>query len=288
MSESSPLTILFEDYHCIVVAKPAPLLTQAPPGIPSLEGMVRAHIKERYSKPGNVYLGIPHRLDRPVSGVVVFARNSKSARRLAEQFQSHRVQKTYWAILEGHVEADSGTWQDYLLKIAEESRAEVVPEGTAGAKLATLEFRVLERLANGCTLMELRPQTGRMHQLRLQSASRGHPVLGDAQYGSTRPFGPPAELPRDRIIALHARSLDFFHPTSLRQTEPLRAVAPLSAFWKDSGISETWLADSGTIAMNEDGLAGVPNDEGTSPLESSDSSRQDHHQETTNDHDESP
>src|SRR5215471_14653793 len=96
------LTILFEDNHCLAVAKPAPLLTQGvPPGIPTLEAMVKAYLKERYHKAGNVYLGIPHRLDRPVSGVVVFARNTKAARRLAEQFQKHQVRKVYWAVVDG-------------------------------------------------------------------------------------------------------------------------------------------------------------------------------------------
>src|SRR5260370_158478 len=104
------LTILFEDSHCLAVAKPASLLTQGvPPGIPTLESMVKAYLKERYHKAGNVSLGIPHRLDRPVSGVIVFARNSKAARRLAEQFQNRQVTKTYWAALEGDVQPAAGT-----------------------------------------------------------------------------------------------------------------------------------------------------------------------------------
>src|SRR5262245_65763248 len=99
------MQILYEDNHCLAVAKPAPLLTQGvPPGIPTLEAMVKTYLKERFHKPGNVYLGIPHRLDRPVSGVVLFARNSKAARRLAEQFYERRVRKVYWALLEGEVQ----------------------------------------------------------------------------------------------------------------------------------------------------------------------------------------
>src|SRR5262245_4790783 len=98
---ADPLVVLFEDNHCLAVAKPAPLLTQGvPPGVPTLEAMAKAYLKERYGKPGNVYLGIPHRLDRPVSGVVLFARNTKAARRLAEQFQGRQVRKVYWAALE--------------------------------------------------------------------------------------------------------------------------------------------------------------------------------------------
>src|ERR1700745_1652874 len=105
------LVILYEDNHCLAVAKPAPLLTQGvPPGIPTLEAMVKAYVKERYHKLGNVYLGIPHRLDRPVSGVVVFARNTKAARRLAEQFQQHTVEKAYWALVEGAGTGDAGVW----------------------------------------------------------------------------------------------------------------------------------------------------------------------------------
>src|SRR5215472_13953985 len=99
------LVILFEDNHCLAVAKPAPLLTQGvPPGIPTLEAMAKAYLKERYHKEGNVYLGIPHRLDRPVSGVVLFARSSKAARRLAEQFHQRQIRKVYWALVEGDVQ----------------------------------------------------------------------------------------------------------------------------------------------------------------------------------------
>src|SRR6516164_3582152 len=106
---AEPLTILFEDNHCLAVAKPAPLLTQGvPPGIPTLEALVKDYIKERYHKPGNVYLGIPHRLDRPVSGVVLFARNSKAAGRLAEQFQARQVTKIYWGAVEGAIEPGAG------------------------------------------------------------------------------------------------------------------------------------------------------------------------------------
>src|SRR6186997_1054464 len=102
---SEPLVVLYEDNHCLAVAKPAPLLTQGvPPGIPTLEAMAKAYLKERYHKAGNVYLGIPHRLDRPVSGVVVFARNTKAAGRLAEQFRDRTVTKIYWAAVEGNVE----------------------------------------------------------------------------------------------------------------------------------------------------------------------------------------
>jgi 23S rRNA pseudouridine1911/1915/1917 synthase len=225
---SPPLTILFEDNHCLAVAKPAPLLTQGvPAGIPTLEAMVKAYLKERYHKPGNVYLGIPHRLDRPVSGVVLFARNTKAARRLAEQFQEHQVVKIYWAAVEGEVQPEEGRWEDWLLKQTEEARTERVAPETPGARHAILGYRRLA-VAFGCSWVEIRPETGRMHQIRVQAAGRGWPVLGDAWYGARQPFGPPAPTPRDRAIALHARSLTFLHPI---RYEPLTVVAPLPEFW---------------------------------------------------------
>ena len=227
------LDILFEDNHCIAVAKPAGLLTQGvPAGIPTLEAMVKAYLKEKYQKPGNVYLGVPHRLDRPVSGVVLFARNSKAAQRLAEQFRDRQVTKIYWGIVEGSPEPSEGVWEDWLRKIADEARAEKAEPNAEGAKLAVMRYRALRRCALD-TLVEFEPQTGRMHQIRLQAASRGHPLLGDALYGSTRTFGPAAELPRDRIIALHARSLTFLHPLSYK---PMTLTAPLPAAWIDFGI----------------------------------------------------
>jgi 23S rRNA pseudouridine1911/1915/1917 synthase len=225
---TEPLVVLYEDNHCLAVAKPAPLLTQGvPPGIPTLEAMAKAYLKERYAKPGNVYLGIPHRLDRPVSGVVLFARSTKAARRLAEQFQKHQVRKVYWAAVEGDVQPAEGRWEDWLRKLPEEARTERVAAATPGARHAVLRYR---RLRGGpdWTLLEIEPETGRMHQIRVQAAGRGWPILGDVLYGARRPFGPPAELPRDRVIALHARSLTFLHPI---RYEPITVTAPLPATW---------------------------------------------------------
>jgi 23S rRNA pseudouridine1911/1915/1917 synthase len=224
------MQILLEDYHLLAVNKPAPLLTQAPPGVPSLEAMVKDYIKQKYAKPAGVYLGVPHRLDRPVSGAIVFGRNTKAARRLAEQFQKHEVEKVYWAIVGGEVRPDDGVWEDWLLKHAEEARTEKVAPGTPGAKPAALAYRVLRRTP-AATLLELRPRTGRSHQIRVQAATRGHPVLGDMLYGSTQPFGPSAVEPRDRVIALHAHSLGFRHPTT---KEPVTLTAPAPLWWDDS------------------------------------------------------
>lgn len=220
--------VLFEDNHCLAIAKPAPLLTQGvPAGLPTLEAWAKDYIRFKYAKLGNVYLGVPHRLDRPVSGVVLFARNSKAARRLAEQFQQHKVEKVYWAILDGAIEPIAGVWLDYLRKVADEARSEVVSAEAPDAKLAELNYRVVRAIDAG-SLVEFQPKTGRMHQLRVQSAARGCPIRGDELYGSTTPFGPATDLKRDRIIALHARRLTFLHPISY---EPVTVTAPLPEYW---------------------------------------------------------
>jgi 23S rRNA pseudouridine1911/1915/1917 synthase len=229
----SPL-VLFEDNQCLAVSKPAPLLTQGvAAGLPTLEASAKAYVKDRYGKPGNVYLGVPHRLDRPVSGVVLFARNSKAAARLAEQFQKHQVIKVYWALVEGEVTPTEGVWEDWLRKFPDEARSEKVSADAEGAKHAILDYRVL-RAGTDASLLELRPRTGRMHQLRVQAAARGHPIRGDELYGARSPFGPLAELPRDRVIALHARGLTFLHPISY---EPMTVVAPLSEYWDRATIA---------------------------------------------------
>src|SRR4051812_7473142 len=127
------LVTLFEDNHCLAVAKPAPLLTQGvPTGLPTLDAQVKDYLKAKYNKPGNVSLGVPHRLDRPVSGVVLFARNSKAAARLAEQFQKHQVTKVYWAAVEGDPPELDGVWDDWLRKLPDEARSERVAAGEPG------------------------------------------------------------------------------------------------------------------------------------------------------------
>lgn len=220
--------VLFEDNHCFVVAKPAPLLMQGVPyGPPTLEAWARDYLRTTYAKTGNVYLGVPHRIDRPVSGVVLFARSSKAAARFAEQFRHHQVEKVYWALLDGAGIPLEGFWEDHLRKVPDEARGEVVAADADGAKQGITDYRSLGPCAAG-TLVEMRPRTGRMHQLRLQAASRGWPIRGDDLYGSTTPFGPPAELQRDRVIALHARSLTFLHPI---RYEPITIMAELPEYW---------------------------------------------------------
>jgi 23S rRNA pseudouridine1911/1915/1917 synthase len=230
------IEILYEDGPVLAVNKPAGLLTQGvPAGIPKLEAQVKAYLKARYHKPGNVYLGIPHRLDRPVSGVVVFARNSKAARRLAEQFQQRQVRKVYWGVVERAPEPADGELTDWLLKVPEQARAEVVSPDTARARQCTLRYRTLQRAARGW-LLEIEPGTGRMHQIRVQLASRGWPLVGDFLYGAaTGLLVARSAEPLREPIALHARSLTFLHPI---RYEPVTVTAPTPANWQPLGVVE--------------------------------------------------
>jgi 23S rRNA pseudouridine1911/1915/1917 synthase len=223
----SGIRVLFEDNHCLVVDKPAGLLTQGPSGVPSLEADARAYLKDKYGKTGNVYLGIPHRLDRPVSGVLLFAKTSKAAARLAEQFRERGVHKVYWGLVEGTPAPPEGQWRDWLRKVKDEARTVQAQPGEEGAKEAVLRFRVLRNVEAGA-LVEFVLETGRMHQIRLQASIRGHPLLGDEDYGATRAFGRVAEMKRDRIIALHALRLTFLHPV---RYDPVTVEAPLPQIW---------------------------------------------------------
>ena len=230
--EPTGLDILYESGPCLVVNKPPGVLTQAPAGIDSLEVRVKAFYREREQKEGNIYLGLPHRLDRPVSGAIVFARHVRAAQRLSTQFENRTVTKVYWAIVEGDVQPEEGTWTDHLHKRHGMAQAIVVPADDPRGKLAVMHYRVLGHVgteldARG-TWLEIQLETGRTHQIRVQSASRGHPVLGDEQYGAKQPFGEQFEEERLRAIALHARQLGFNHPMT---REPIDIVAPLPAAW---------------------------------------------------------
>lgn len=220
--------ILYESGPCLGVLKPAGLLTQAPPGIDSLEVRIKTFLKQRDEKSGNVYLGVPHRLDRPVSGAMVFARHVRAARRLAKQFEARSVGKTYWACVEGQVEPAKGTWRDVLWKVHGQPRAIVVDESHPGGQLAILHYRTIGHHAHGSWL-EIELETGRTHQVRVQAASRGHPIIGDLLYGSTVSFGPQPDDERLRAIALHARTLSFAHPMT---REPVTLVAPPTEVWR--------------------------------------------------------
>jgi 23S rRNA pseudouridine1911/1915/1917 synthase len=232
--DAPPLEILLEDGPVLAVNKPPGLLTLgAIAGVPTLERQVKAHLKERYQKPGNVYLGIPHRLDRPVSGVMVFARNSKAAARLAEQFRERQVQKMYWALVERALEEPESELVDWLLKTPDQARVDVVSAETPGAREARLRYRTIGHEGR---LLEVELLTGRMHQIRVQLGSRGSPIVGDLQYGAKEPlaFGASTD-PRDAPIALHARQLTILHPV---RYDKLSITAPLPDWWDELAKTE--------------------------------------------------
>ncbi len=220
--------ILYEQGPCLVVVKPGGVATQAPPGIDSLEVRVKQFLRARENKAGKVYLGVPHRLDRPVSGALVLARHVRAARRLAEQFEARTIRKTYWAVVTGRVSPDAGTWTDFLRKIPDAAQVEVVAADDPEGRPAVLHYRVLAA-DDSRSWLEIDLETGRMHQIRVQAAHRGHPILGDSQYGSLVPFGPTTDDFRLRWIALHARRLEFRHPMT---RQPISQTAPLPAAWQ--------------------------------------------------------
>lgn len=196
--------MLYEDNHLIAVHKPSGLLVQADAtGAVSLMDVTRDYIRKKYHKPGAVFLGLLHRLDRPVSGVVLFARTSKAASRLSEQLRSRGVKKIYLALVHGEVTPSSGSLLSFLKK--GEKKVRTAMEGEAEAKEASLSYRTL-RTAGGKTLLEVRLHTGRKHQIRVQLAALGHPVEGDVKYGAPYALGGGA-------IRLAALSLTFKHPT---------------------------------------------------------------------------
>jgi 23S rRNA pseudouridine1911/1915/1917 synthase len=224
---SARLEILYEDNHVLAINKPALLPTMgAREGSPSLVLQAKAYLKEKYAKAGNVYLGVVSRLDAVVTGVVIFARTSKAAARLTEQFRTRVVEKTYWAVVEGAPNPPEGKCDDWMLKSERQARMIIVTRQTAGALDARLSYRTLGFADRG-RLLEVRLETGRKHQIRAQLSHRGYPIRGDRKYDAQWPFAPG--------IALHARRLELVHP--VRKT-PLEITAPLPKYWRQLGIRE--------------------------------------------------
>lgn len=223
------LSILYEDNHLLAVDKPAMLPTM---GVaddrPSLLAAAREYIRHKYDKPGNVYLGVVSRLDAPVTGVVLIARTSKAAARLTRQFRDREVEKIYWALVDGQVAPPSARLSDFVRKDERHRRMHIAAESAPGAQAAELEYRVLARWPESpstrgelaTTLLEVQLHTGRKHQIRLQLAHAGWPIVGDRKYGSGRAF--------PRGIALCSRRLTLVHPV---RHEPITIEAPLPASW---------------------------------------------------------
>jgi 23S rRNA pseudouridine1911/1915/1917 synthase len=216
------LAVLHEDNHLIVVNKPAGLPTQGvAEGLPSVVTLAKEYLKKKFAKPGNVFLGVVSRLDLPVSGVLVLARTSKAAARLAEQLREGQTEKTYWALIERTPYPLAGELSHWLLKDDRERRMKVVPPRTRGSQHARLSYSTIRKELD-FALVEVRLDTGRKHQIRLQLATAFSPVLGDWKYGSRRTFA-------EGAIALHALRLGIEHPTT---HERLMFEAPLPSYWK--------------------------------------------------------
>ncbi len=200
------IEVLYEDNHLLVVYKPRGLLSQADGSdTPDVLSMLKQYIKEKYQKPGNVYLGLVHRLDRNTAGVMVFAKTSKAASRLSDQIRQHQFEKWYRAIVEGTLQED-GTLRHFLLKNEKERKSYISPKGDE----AILDYQVLKNFKiedQAVTLLEIHLKTGRFHQIRTQFSAIGHPLYGDKKYGSTHAI----DL---ELFPLEAFHLGFFHPVT--------------------------------------------------------------------------
>lgn len=223
------MQILYEDNHIIAVSKTCHEIVQGDKtGDTPLSEMVKAYIKEKYQKPGEVFLGVTHRLDRPTTGVVLFARTSKALTRLNAMFQSHeQIQKTYWAIVQtppnSLIASSPNRLENYLWRNEKQNKSFVVKPGTKDAKRAVLTYQAIAH-SERYTLLEINLETGRHHQIRCQLAAIGCPIKGDLKYGAKR-SNP------DGGISLHARKIEFTHPVS-KQVISIIAPVPNDSLWQ--------------------------------------------------------
>lgn len=223
------MTVLYEDNHIIIVNKTASEIVQGDKtGDTPLSEIVKQYLKEKYQKPGNVFIGVTHRLDRPVSGLVVFAKTSKALGRLNEMFRVGEVKKTYWAIVKNMPPEPEGELVHYLVRNEKQNKSYAYDSEKPGSKKAILHYRLIGRSDNYC-LLEVDLKTGRHHQIRCQLAKMGCPLRGDLKYGF------PRSNP-DGSICLHARRVRFVHPVS---KELIEVVAPVP----DSNLWHAFPAD---------------------------------------------
>lgn len=218
------LNVLYEDNHVIVVEKPVNIPSQGDKtGDVDMLSIVKHYLKEKYQKPGEVYLGLIHRLDRPVGGVMVFAKTSKAAARLSEQVRTKQFEKQYLVVVDGKMEPERGILEDYLLKNERNNISKVVKEGTKNAKLASLDYEVLKYAEDiQLSVVKVNLHTGRHHQIRVQFASRGHSLYADQKYGTRG---------RGKQIALWAYKLSFYHPIT-KQKLTFQVLPKMVGTWK--------------------------------------------------------
>lgn len=219
------MTILYTDNHIIAVNKTCSEIVQGDKtGDTPLSDLVKAYIKEQYAKPGEVFIGVPHRLDRPVSGIVLFARTSKALERLNEMFRTQQIRKTYWAIVKNAPQQAEGRLEHYLLRNEKQNKSYVSTCENKNAKRAVLTYRTICKSDN-YYLLEVELETGRHHQIRAQLAAIGCPIRGDLKYGFAR-----SNL--DGGICLHARKIEFIHPVAKTKIEIVAPTPENEKLWK--------------------------------------------------------
>lgn len=219
--------ILYEDNHLIAINKPAGLLVQGDStGDETILEVLKEYIKRRYKKPGNVFLAPNHRLDRPVSGVLLFSKTSKALTRVNKLFNSNKINKKYLAVTEGIPEEMEGHLVDYIAKNQKKNISFITVEGKLDSKKCVLDYKVT-KVINRKSLIEVNPLTGRSHQIRVQLASLGTPIIGDLKYNAQIKM-------EDRSIALHCQSLEFDHPVQDKKVL-IQAPVPKLAIWTEFG-----------------------------------------------------
>jgi 23S rRNA pseudouridine1911/1915/1917 synthase len=222
-STKENLQVLFEDNHLIIVNKRAGDITQGDKtGDKPLSDVVKEYVKEKYNKAGNVFLGVVHRLDRPTSGVIVFARTSKALERLNKMLRDKIINKTYWAVIKNHPEKEKNTLINYLKKNPKNNKSSVYIKEITDSKKAILHYNVIKKLDN-YSLVEIDLETGRHHQIRAQLSFIGFPIKGDLKYGFNRSN-------KDGSIHLHARKIEFVHPVTKEQISVI-APTPKEVIW---------------------------------------------------------
>jgi len=218
------MDIIYEDNHLLVVNKPSGMLAQGDKtGDNSLVELGKNYLKKKYKKPGNVYLGLVHRLDRPVSGIVIMTKTSKALVRMSKQFQEKSITKIYWAITENPLPEVEDKLEHWLIKNHQKNIVSAYQNEKKGSVKAELEYKILSHIGSHY-LTEIKLLTGRFHQIRTQFSSIGCPIVGDLKYGYKKP------LP-DKSICLHAKTLIFSHPVK-NESMTLSAATPINTFWE--------------------------------------------------------